>query len=114
MAKGVSRKALAGIVGGITMAMLLSTITQASALNSQPYLGAYGVDGTKVYHADKTFVSTRFLTQTGSPSQDVLSVLSAAGSTSASGTSGETGFMYQAVSHWDTNGDIWTDNQVWG
>ena len=86
--------------------------TTNAAFADQPYIGAYGIDGTTVYNADNTYIRQRFTDDNSDnrASQDVLSVLSLAGSTG--GISGVTGFSYQAVIRWDMDTNIYADDQV--
>lgn len=109
------KEIVAAILSTLILGMLVPAIPAlADSTLNQPYVTGYGKDGNSIYRADSSFLRTFFYGKNGQvPNQDLLSVLSMAGS-SGSTLSSVTGFVYQGVSHWDTDGYIWVDPQTYG
>jgi hypothetical protein len=104
-----------GIILVSAVAPLGVMLVLASNGHANPYIEGYGYNGTKIYHADTSWYLTKFVKSCTScqPLYDLLSVLTEAGSTSSSGTGGESGVFYQTVSQWEASDQhIYANDQV--
>ncbi len=116
MTSRISRSTQIFLLTAIVAILILPTTSlQFMAAHAEnPYVGGYADPGTS-YHIDRASMFTQFSAIGTGPGNDLLSVLTVAGTSNANGVSGVNGFFYQSVAQWEhSDGNIYNVGQVWG
>jgi hypothetical protein len=104
---------------GIGILAIANSVTEANAQTATGYTGAYASDSTNIWRGDRVgMVSFYYDKPQTDPDDDVLSVLSVAGSDGSTGNNkmdGVNGMFYQVFAQYDVfEDDVFIVGNVWG